>query len=62
MTKESTTRTRKPTVISRMTNTQKQVLVKKSIELAENGDFSGVAAMAHVEANILKRKDSPEAK
>lgn len=51
-------RTRRPAFISRMTIRQKQTLVSKAIELAEEGDFSGVSAMALVEANQLKRRET----
>ena len=52
------TKTKKPVAISRITNTQKISLVEKAIEMAVNGDFSGVAAMAQVETNMLTRKES----
>ena len=54
-------RVRKPARISKMTSAQKQELVKKAIEMAENGDYSGVVAMAAVEKlAVAGKKESDE--
>jgi hypothetical protein len=53
--KETATRERKPSNVSRITADTKIELVKKAIEMAQKGDFSGVAAMAQVEANTLRQ-------
>jgi hypothetical protein len=49
--KETTTRERKPARVSKIIADTKRELVKKAIEMAQKGDFSGLAAMAQVEAN-----------
>ena len=51
MTQQSSadSRVRKPARVSKITIDQKRDLVKKALEIALEGDFSGISAMAQLE-------------
>ena len=55
-------RIRKPGLISKITWEQMQELVKKALEMAQQGDFSGISAMAAQERNFREYKDSDHRK